>query len=269
MSRRWMPITLVALVCVALIAVVVMVVGMLVGRAGTSPHVERVSEAAFTPEEVTVTATANTDGTLAVTEKLVFDTPEGSTDPVSWYIGASRIGWETRDRHTQLIVLPTVSDVTGVVLTDDGPGDELTVDKDDSKVDDPMYDSVAYRFTAAEGEWSAGRHAVQVSYVLDDVHVRVDGADLMVLPLSFARGPHRTVSYRSIDVGDGNAISCMPDNMTFELNDECTRLQELATRTSESRIAWRDEPTGPVEAIAFAMPSTVTAEPISVIRKEV
>ena len=97
----------------------------------------------------------------------------------------------------------------------------------------------------------------------------VDGTDLMVLPLSFASGPNRAVSYRSVDVGEGNAISCMPDNVTFELDNECTGLRSRATRTSDSRIAWKHDLTGPVEAIAFATPGTVTAEPISVIRKEV
>lgn len=269
MTRRLIPIALVAVVCVALIVVAVMVIGMLVGRAQTTPQVEQANIASVTPEEVTVTATAQPDGTLAVTETLVFDTPEGSSDPVSWYAGASRIGWESKARDAQLIVLPTVSDVAGVMLTDDGPGEPLAVQKDDSAVDDPMYDNVVYRFAPDGGEWAPGRHAVQISYLLDDVHVTVGGDDLMILPLTFAHGPDRAVSYRRVDVGEGNAPVCLMDNITFEPDADCSALTRRGGAVADSQLSWEHDVSGPVEAIAFAAPAAVTAPPSDVIRKEV
>lgn len=270
MSRRvlWIPIFIVAAVVGAavFIAAVFGIVGIVDSGREHKPNPTQPHPDAFTPEEVSVAASAQKDGTLAVTATLVFDTPKGSDDPLYWYLGAARIGWESSERHAQYVVLPTATEVTGVVLTDDGAGEALTVEKDDSKVDDPLRDDVVYRFVP-KNEWTEGRHAVEISYVLEGVHVEVGGTDLMVLPLQFVSGPNRAVNYRRADVGEGNTIQCMSNNITFKLDDTCAAL-EGASEDAESTVSWADDGTGSVDAIAFATPDVVTVDPEPVTRRE-
>lgn len=270
MSRRllWIPIFIVAAVVGAavFIAAVFGIVGIVDSGRERKPSPTQPHPDAFTPEEVSVVASAQKDGTLAVTATLVFDAPKGSDDPLYWYLGAARIGWETSERHAQYVVVPTATDVEGVVLADDGAGEALTVEKDDSKVDDPLRDDVVYRFVP-KGEWTEGRHAVEISYVLEGVHVEVGGSDLMVLPLQFVTGPYRAVNYRRADVGEGNTIQCMYDNRTFLLDDTCAAL-DGATGEPGSTVSWAADLTSSVEAIAFATPEVVTVDPEPVTRRE-
>ena len=178
-------------IVLAMLLVAAVVVGVILSR--RDPDVPAAAGPSFaagelTPEESTVIATPQPDGTVQVEQKLVFDAGPGMDFPVTWYIGGTQIGWQSSAREPQYGVIPTISAVTAREVTAAGGTTDLAVSVDDSDIDDPFFDGHRYRL-AAPGPWDAGRHAVMISYTLGDVWVQADDVRVLVLPLSFGSGP--------------------------------------------------------------------------------
>lgn len=269
-------------VVIAVVVTALLLVGMGVATAigAFSPsnetwHVEKEKDpaGAITPEETHVTVRAQKDGTLKVTTQLVFDTPKGSEDPVTWQIGGTRIGWESSDRDTQYGVVPTVSDVEAHMMKNDSSGDlgdELDVSHEEATTDaeKAFGDPEEYTLTAPGDGWSTGRHAVELTYTLDDVHVSVDDQDLLVLPLMFPQGPEKAVAYRSVDVGTGNKIMCLATNVVFDPEPGCEGFKKSGLSSGDHRLSWIESPGGVADAIAFEAPDSVTSDPEPVEERE-
>ena len=63
----------------------------------------------LTPEESTVLARPQPDGTVRVDQVLIFDVVPGlEADPATWYLGGTRIGWKSAERTAQYGVIPKV-----------------------------------------------------------------------------------------------------------------------------------------------------------------
>ena len=245
-----------------MLLVVAVVVGVVLPRRDAGPTIvagPSFSAGELTPEESTVIATPQPDGTVQVEQKLVFDAGPGMDFPVTWYIGGTQIGWRSSARQAQYGVIPTISAVTAREVTTAGRTTDLAVRVDDSGIDDPFFDGHRYRL-AARGPWAAGRHAVIISYTLGDVWVRADGVRTLVLPLSFGSGPanRQPADQVRLQVQGASTLQCPATNVNFADRRSCG---------TGARLAYHDGELDQVEAVVVADPAGVTAEPIPVPEK--
>jgi hypothetical protein len=213
----------------------------------------------LTPEESTVVATPQPDGTVRVEQELIFDAGPGMDYPVTWYIGGTQIGWQSSTREAQYGVIPTISAVTAREMTTTGGTVELAVSVDDSAIDDPFFDGHRYRL-AAPGPWAPGRHAVMISYTLGEVWVQADGVRVLVLPLQFGSGPANSqpADLVRLQVPGASLLQCPATNVNFADRRACG---------DGDRLAYYDGELDQVEALVVSDPAGVTAEPIPVPEK--
>lgn len=241
---------------------------------------DRLPEQALTPEEITVTVTPHTDGTLHVAERLIFDVQEGKGRPIFWSIGSESIGWERGVGDGQRYsVLPQVTDVSAQELstaedsTKENPAEvgDLIVARDDSDVEDPDYDDVSYEFTNPNppnetSQWTQGRHVVDLSYVLDDVYLNVGGHELFVLPLRFPHGSSEAESIRTISLDSGGPITCLSDSQRFDPGQGCSTTH---LGDDGQTMTWREgHKMGSLAAIGFEPPENMTTAAIDVHEQE-
>lgn len=264
-----------ALGVAAILVVIVIVTSVITRIPDMPPDRARLPQQALTPEEITVTVTPQADGTLHVGERLIFDAPEGAERPIRWSLGGESIGWPAGDGDVPLYaVMPKASEVSARELdtaedsTKNDPAEvaELNVTRDDSDVDDLFYDDVGYEFANPNppGEnvmWTQGRHVVDVSYVLDDVYLNVEGHELFVLPLRFPSGSNEAPSIRTVSLEAGGPIRCLPDNMEFAPDAECTGMDKHRFAEDGTRLTWQQDMTSSIGAIGFAAPDFMQAEP--------
>lgn len=262
----------------AILAVVVIVSSMITRIPDVLPDRVRLPQQALTPEEITVTAAPQADGTLHVSERLIFDAPDGADRPILWHLGGESIGWPAGDGDVpRYAVMPRASEVSARELdtteksTKNDPVEiaQLSVTRDDSDVDDLFYDDVGYEFANPHppGEnvmWTKGRHVVDVSYILDDVYLNVEGHELFVLPLQFPSGSNEAPSIRTLSLEAGGPIRCLPDNMEFEPDADCSGLDKHRFAEGGTRLTWQEDMTSSIGAIGFAAPDTLQTEPIPV-----
>lgn len=258
---------------VAMIVLVVIVVSSAITDiTDMPPDKRRLPQQALTPEEITLSVAPQTDGSLHISERLIFDATANEDRPIKWYISGETIGSE-RD-GPRYFVVPTVSDVTAVQLstaeesTKDDPAEvgDLTVTRDDSEVEDPFFDSVIYEFTNSnppneDSQWTPGRHIIDISYVLDDVYLEVEGREFFALPLSFPNGSHEATSIRTISLASGGKIRCLPNNRSFTPDDDCSGLRERSLGQDGTRLTRRRAVTDNIDAIGFDAPDNMQAEP--------
>jgi hypothetical protein len=213
----------------------------------------------LTPEESTVVATPQPDGTVQVEQKLIFDAGPGMDYPVTWYIGGTQIGWQSSAREARYGVIPTISGVTAREITTTGGTVDLAVSVDDSGIDDPFFDGHRYRL-AAPGPWAPGRHAVMISYTLGEVWVQADGVRILVVPLRFGSGPanRQPADLVRLQVPGASALECPATNVDFADRRACG---------TGDRLVYHDGELDQVEAVVVPDPAGVTAEPIPVREK--
>lgn len=259
----------------AILVVVVIVSSMITRIPEMPPDRARLPQQALTPEEITVTANPQADGTLQVSQRLIFDAPDGANRPILWGLGGESIGWPAGAGDVPLYaVMPKASEVSARELdtaedsTKNDPAEvaELSVTRDDSDVDDLFFDDVGYEFANPNppGEnvmWTKGRHVVDVSYVLDDVYLSVEGYELFVLPLRFPSGSNEAPSLRTVSVESGGPIRCLPDNTEFDPDAGCTGLGKHRIAEDGTRLTWQEDMTSSIAAIGFAAPDTMATEP--------
>jgi hypothetical protein len=214
----------------------------------------------LTPEESTVTAVPQPDGTVRVDQVLIFDIAPGLEDrPATWYLDGTQIGWKSSEREAQYGVIPTVVALSArEVPVTDAPV-ELKITVDDSDYDDPFFDGRRYALIHPR-PWSTGRHRVEFSYVLGDVWVEAEGTRLLVLPLRFASGPGngQPQDLVRLQVPGVGALQCPATNVNFSERRRCG---------DGDRLVYRPDDVDQREAVVVTEPSGVTAAPIPVTEK--
>ena len=214
----------------------------------------------LTPEESTVVAVPQPDGTVRVDQVLIFDIAPGLEDrPATWYLDGTQIGWKSSERTAQYGVIPKVValEAREVPVADAPVPLKITVDESD--YDDPFFDGRRYALIAP-GPWSPGRHRVEFSYVLGDVWVQVDGVRLLVLPLRFASGPGngQPQDLVRLQVTGAGELLCPSTNVNFSDRRTCS---------DDGRLTYHPFELDQREAVAVTDLTTITAEPIPVTEK--
>ncbi len=214
----------------------------------------------LTPEESTVVAVPQPDGTVRVDQVLIFDIAPGLEDrPATWYLDGTQIGWKSSERTAQYGVIPEVValEAREVPVADAPVPLKITVDESD--YDDPFFDGRRYALVAP-GPWSPGRHRVEFSYVLGDVWVEADGVRLLVLPLRFASGPGngQPQDLVRLEVKDAGELQCPATNVNFSDRRTCG---------DGGRLTYRPYEVDQQEAVAVSDLPAITAEPIPVTEK--
>lgn len=263
----------------ALLVVVVFVAAMTTTHIpDMPPDGTRFPKEALTPEEITVAVSPRTDGTLHVSQRLIVDASGNEDVPIHWHLGGESIGRPTTDSEVQsYAVMPRASEVsarelsTGEESTKDDPTEvaDLKITRDDSDVEDLYYDTVDYEFAKPnpEGEtamWTPGRHVIDVSYVLEDVYLTIEGHELFVLPLHFPTGTSEAVSIRTVSLESGGPIRCLPNNVDFAPETECKGLDKQQRTADGASFTWEEDETGSINAIGFEAPDNMATEPIPV-----
>jgi hypothetical protein len=248
-------------IVLALLVVAAVVFGVILPRYA-APEVQAAPTFApgeLTPEESTVVASPQPDGTVQFEQRLIFDAGPGIDFPVTWYIGGTQIGWQSSARQAQYGVIPRISDVVAQDVTVAAGTVDLAVSVDDSDLDDPFFDGHRYRL-AAPGPWAAGRHAVRIRYTLDEVWVQADGVRVLVLPLSFASGPasSQPADLVRVRVAGAAELQCPATNVNFADRRPCG---------AGDVLAYSDGELDQVEAVLVPDPVGVTAQPIPVSEK--
>ncbi|AZT94176.1 hypothetical protein [Brevibacterium aurantiacum] len=279
------PISIIVAGAIGFAAIVIILVIVFQGSAripDMPPDRSRYPEQALTPEEITVNVTPRSDGSLQVSQRLIFDVTDEMKKPLSWYIGGEQIGWNTGvGDGPRYYVLPQVGEVSAQELstaegsTKENPAEvgDLTVTRENRSIDDPFSDSAVYDFTrekqaGEDSQWTPGRHVVDITYVLDDVYLNVDGHELFVLPLRFPSGSNEAPSMRTVSLEAGGPIQCLPDHTEFDPDAECTGLDKHRFTDDGTRLTWSEETSPSIEAIGFAAPENMQAEPIDAPERE-
>jgi hypothetical protein len=260
--RRGLVLIIVAgAVVLGLVISAAVVVGMILPRLRPEPDPgPTFAPGELTPEESTVTAVPQPDGTVRVDQVLIFDIAPGLEDrPATWYLDGTQIGWKSSERTAQYGVIPKVValEAREVPVTDAPVPLKITVDESD--YDDPFFDGRRYALVAP-GPWSPGRHRVEFSYVLGDVWVQAGGERLLVLPLRFASGPGNSQPQDLVrlQVGGAGELQCPATNVTFS---------ERRTCGEGGRLTYRPYELGQREAVAVSDLPAITVEPIPVTEK--
>jgi hypothetical protein len=259
--HRRVIILVVGAAVLGLVVTVVAVVGFILPRLRPAPEPHPTfAPGELTPEESTVLARPQPDGTVRVEQVLIFDVVPGlEGDPAAWYLGGTRIGWKSAERTAQYGVIPKVValEAREIPAAADPVPLKITAD-DDKNLKDPFFDGRHYRLIAP-APWSLGRHRVEFSYVLTDVWVVADGVRALVLPLQFARGPGngQPQDLVRLRVRGAAGMQCPPTNVTFAERRKC----------GYDQLTYRAGDLDQVQAVAVPEPVGVTAEPVPVTEK--
>ncbi|WP_231441939.1 hypothetical protein [Brevibacterium zhoupengii] len=264
----------------AIVIILVIVFPVFTRSPEMPPDRSRYPEQALTPEEITVNVAPRNDGSLHVSQRLIFDVTDEMKSPLSWYVGGERIGYGV-GAGPRYYVLPQVGEVSAQELstaedsTKENPAEvgDLTVTRENPAIDGSFSDSAVYDFTrpkqaGEDSQWTPGRHVVDFTYVLDDVYLNVDGHELFVLPLRFPSGSNEAPSMRTVSLEAGGPIQCLPDNMDFDPDPECTGLDKHRFTDDGTRLTWSEEISSSIGAIGFAAPENMQAEPIDAPERE-
>ena len=248
-------------VVLGLVITAAVLVGVILPRFADDPETgPTFAPGELTPEESTVTAVPQPDGTVRVDQVLIFDIAPGLEDrPATWYLDGTQIGWKSAERTAQYGVIPRVVAVFAREIPVVDAPIELKITVDESDYDDPFFDGRRYALIAP-GPWSPGRHRVEFSYVLGDVWVEADGVRLLVLPLRFASGPGngQPSDLVRLQVRGAGALECPATNIDFADRRTCGE---------GDRLTYRPHEVDQREAVAVTSPVGVTAAPIPVTEK--
>ena len=210
----------------------------------------------LTPEESTVVARPQEDGTVRVVQLLTFDAGSGTDAPLTFFLGGVRLGYSDTVEYA---VLPQVRDVEADDETPGGSERPLRVEVEESANADPFDDGRRYRLFAPGG-WSAGRHRVGFEFVLTDVWVEVEGERVLVLPLRFVSGPDtgQPADVVRLNVRGGTRLDCPDGDGVFAERRPCGDGDVLNYRPAELRSQ---------QAVTVAGLGFVTAAPVRVAER--
>lgn len=248
-------------VVLGLVVTVGVLVGVILPRLRPEPETgPTFAPGELTPEESTVVARPQPDGTVRVDQVLIFDIAPGLEDrPATWYLGGTRIGTKAADDTVRYGVIPRVIALEArEVPVDDAPVPlEITVDESD--YDDPFTDGRRYALTAP-GPWTPGRHRIEFTFVLGDTWVAADGVRLLVLPLRFASGPDtgQPADLVRLQINGAVRLECPDSSEGFADRLPCGNGDQLVYRPRELQSQ---------EAVTVPDPGFITTPPIPVTEK--
>lgn len=263
MKRRFLLVGLLSVIATSLALVAVLAIRYVDGGRRSEPMSDRAADGVFTPEERTVTAIPQPDGTLSVEEKLVFDAGEGTDRPLRWAIGGTAIGWKGPNRVAQYGVIPQVRDIRAREISSGSPGPDLAVTHGPSKVVDPFFDDHLYQFAPPGAVWHSGRHAVQISYTLAGTYVVVENQAMLVLPLAFVHGPQSTQpsDITRVRIAGDQPLQCLATNVDFAQH-------RLCLGGDAGRLTHQGNLFDSMDAVGVANPGGVSAQPAPAAEKE-
>ncbi len=212
----------------------------------------------LTPEESTVVVKPQADGTVRVDQRLTFDAGPGTDQPLTWYLGGTRIG-SSPDQRIDYAVLPQAGFVTARDATPGERGRSLEVTAEKGAYADPFGDGRRYAL-AVPGGWSPGRHRIDFSVVLSGVWVDVAGVRALVLPLRFASGPDtgQPADQVRLTVNGAVRLDCPDGDQVFADRQECGDGDLLRYRPSALTT---------LEAVTLPDPGFITAAPMPVTER--
>lgn len=252
--RRGVIVLVVGAVVLGLVITVAVLFGVIIPRLRPDPEPPPgYAPGELTPEESTVVVAPQPDGTVRVDQLLTFDAGPGIKQPLTWYLGGTRIG-STADEAVEYAVLPQASSVTAREVTPEEDAVPLEVTVEESEYADPFRDGRRYAL-AAPGRWSPGRHRVKFSVVLADVWTEVAGVRVLVLPLRFANGPDtgQPADQVRLTVNGALRLDCPDSDEAFDDRRECGDGELLNYRPSEIKT---------LEAVTVPDPGFITAAPV-------
>lgn len=272
--RRTGIIIVIAVLAVTVVVLSLGVAGLLADRTTVPPAARPLPDHALTPTESTSDVRANPDGTLSVSQRLVFETPVGSERPIVVHLGRANLGWADAKRNGHYIVLPGITDIRAEVLpahSDDPEAAELVVIRQEEIDGGGSLPSIRETIGPADpnGRWSPGRHAVLIEYVLTDVFVEIDGRPLLIIPADIVGAPeYATTTWNRIHLEEDSArILCLPENVDFAPQD-CSGTDIERSEDADpdpARRAWKERPGSSVKALGFDPPASITATPQPVL----
>lgn len=257
--RRGVLLIVIAAVVLGLVITAAMVFGVILPRLQPGPDQgPTFAPGELTPEESTITAAPQPDGTVRVDQVLIFDAGPGLDRPVGWYVDGTQIGWKDPERTAQYGVIPRVVALEAREVPVDGAPVPLEITVDDDDLDDPFFDGRRYQLRPPQ-PWAPGRHRVELSYVLGDVWVEAGGVRLLVLPLRFASGPanQQPADLTRVLVKVAGVLECPATDRSLGEREPCGE---------GGRLTYRDN-LDDVEAVVVANPTGITAAPIPVTEK--
>lgn len=212
-----------------------------------------------TPQEATVTATPQPDGSLTVEQTLVFEATEETGDVVVMSSDGVDLGWISDDRPGRYWVNPTVSQVSAADVTSGEPSD-LDVVVDERDREDPRTDGIYYK-VAEDRDWEPGRHVIEIEFTLGDVWVDIDGTRAMVLPLDFFFSHNHGDLDATVVRFTDDALVCSAPNRTWSTQNLCTdgKHGRFSGFLDTSGTTPRD-----LDGLVAVDPPGITAEPIAV-----
>jgi hypothetical protein len=273
---------------IAASAMAVIVVGTLVAVLAVrsiqpQPETDDLPDHALTPEETFAEVAPQKDGTVQIRQRLIFEAPPAGEDSVGLWISDSGIGEHPVSGH-RLEMMPVASKVTAVELSTDeestreSPRTEgdLDIDVETKREEGFKQPAAHFSFRPQDSDskpqrWSEGRHAIEVSYVLDKVFLTVAGEDIFVLPLSSLGAPRPIDATHTMTVDTDGPLYCPADNVEFALGTGCTEDDfERAAQISDSndsfgsgaRLIWNEHYSGEDGVVAFDPPTGMTVRPI-------
>lgn len=254
--RRGVVLVIIGAVVLGLVVTVAVLVGVVLPRLRRDPGPPpSYAPGELTPEESTVVAKPQEDGTVRVIQLLTFDAGPGTDRPLTFYLGGTRLGRSATARYA---VLPQVRDAEAEADTpgNDGP---LTIEMEETAYADPFTDGRRYA-VSVPGGWSSGRHRVTFQFVLSDVWVEIEGERVLVLPLRFVSGPDtgQPADQVRLNVNGAARLDCPDSNELFADRQTCGEDDVLNYRPAELRST---------EAVTIPDPGFITAAPVPVTER--
>lgn len=270
------------LVGIAFTAVAVIVVGVIVTvlvlrYSQPGPVPERLSEHALTPQETVTEVAPRTDGTVQIRQRLIIETPpadEGQVGngSVRLWITTAGLG-ENPQTGKRMSMLPKISSLSAVELSTSADSTqaspktlgELDIAVEEEKEPGFDYPEAHFSFSPKDsdgeaGQWSEGRHVIELEYVFDNVFLTVAGEEFFAIPVPSIGNSYAALERNVLRIDTDGPVHCPADNVDFELGDACA-LGTTSTNDDSTEVVWRKSYTDSRKVFAFSPPSGTTVTP--------
>ncbi|SMX72461.1 hypothetical protein BI49514_00761 [Brevibacterium iodinum ATCC 49514] len=270
------------LVGIAFTAVAVIVVGVIVTvlvlrYSQPGPVPERLSEHALTPQETVTEVAPRTDGTVQIRQRLIIETPpadEGQVGngSVRLWITTAGLG-KNPQTGKRMSMLPKISSLSAVELSTSADSTqaspktlgELDIAVEEEKEPGFDYPEAHFSFSPKDsdgeaGQWSEGRHVIELEYVFDNVFLTVAGEEFFAIPVPSIGNSYAALERNVLRIDTDGPVHCPADNVDFELGDACA-LGTTSTNDDSTEVVWRKSYTDSRKVFAFSPPSGTTVTP--------
>ena len=275
----------IAFTAVAVVVIGVIVTALVLRSAPPDPETERLSEHALTPQESITEVAPQRDGTVQIRQRLIYETPPEGGKPVGLWISDAGVGRNPQTGN-RLAMMPKLSSLSAVELStaDDSTRTspktlgELDIAVDEEREQGFDHPEAHFKFNPEDsdgktGQWSEGRHVIELEYVLDEVFITVAGEDVFAVPIPVIGNGQHTQKTHTLNIDTDGPVHCPADNVDFELGDGCdaaafARVDDGEDSEAGARVVWRESLTDSHDVIAFTPPAGMTASPIHAYERQ-